>query len=121
MSKEDLLNGIGIVFDALKKARGPDERKALREANMEDVVKALLQALNKVRKLDNRNTELVSNVREVFYGNPEIEPAAVLKEISDVLNEKPADPFKKVEENIMNHAEVDLDENFNINNFLNGN
>lgn len=121
MSKVDLLNGIGIVFDALKKARGPGERKTLREANMEDVVKALLQALNKVRKLDNRNTELVNNVREVFYGNPEIKSDDVLKEISDVLNEKSADPFKKVEENIMNHAEDDLDGNFNINNFLNGN
>jgi hypothetical protein len=121
MSKEDLLNGIGIVFDALKKARGPDERKALREANMENLVKALLQALNKVRKLDNRNTQLVSNVREVFYGNPEIKPDDVLKEISDVLNEKSADPFKKVEENILNHVEDNLDGNFNINAFLNGN
>ena len=121
MSNEKLLNGISDVFQALKKAKGPDARRALREANMEDVVKVLLQALGRVRGLDNRNTELVRNVREVFYGNKNVDSDDLLREIAEALNEKRVDPKKKVDENIMNQIEDDLDENFNINAFLSGN
>ena len=89
------------------------------EANMEAVVTALQQALDRARHLDNRNTELVSNVREVFYGNPEIKPDDVLREISDVLNKKYVNPMDKTDQNIQNHIVDDLDENLNINDWLN--
>ena len=114
MSNEDLLVGLRDVFKALKNAI-PDRRRALRNANMEDVVKALLQALNKARPLDDRNTKLVNDVREVFYGNSQVNTDDLLKEISDVLNKKRVNPHDKVDENIRNKVEDDLDENLNIN------
>jgi len=122
MSKEDLLTKIGIVFNAVKNSRSANDRIDLRNATMEDLVKALLQALNKVRPLDNRNTELVSDVRKLFYyGANVVDPDDLFGKISEVLNKKIVNPQTKVEENIMNHVEDDLDDNLNINNFLNGN
>ena len=118
MSNEDLLKGFGLLFNALKKARGPAERKGLREANMEDAVKALQQALDKVRKLDNRNTQLINQVREVFYGNKDVDPDLLLKSISDVLNKKTVDPKDTILKNIESKIQDDLDENLNINAWL---
>ena len=117
MSKENLLRGLKRVFDALKEVKGQDQRKVLRDANMEDVVRALQQALDKVRHLDNRNTILINNVREAFYGNPAINTDDLFKEISDILNKKRANPMDKVDENIKNKV-VDLEETININAFL---
>ncbi len=117
MSKENLLRGLKRVFDALKEVKGQDQRKVLRDANMEDVVRALQQALDKVRHLDNRNTILINNVREAFYGNPAINTDDLFKEISDILNKKRVNPMEKVDENIKNKV-VDLEETININAFL---
>ncbi len=117
MSNEDLLRGLKRVFDALKEVKGQDQRKVLRDANMEDVVRALQQALDKVRHLDNRNTILINNVREAFYGNPAINTDDLFKEISDILNKKRVNPMDKVDENIKNKV-VDLEETININAFL---
>ena len=114
---EDLLRGLDLVFKALKEVKGQDQRKVLRDANMEDVVRALQQALDKVRHLDNRNTILINNVREAFYGNPKISTDDLFKEISDVLNKKHPNPLDKVDENIKNKV-VDLEETININAFL---
>ena len=117
MSKENLLRGLDLVFKALKEVKGQDQRKVLRDANMEDVVRALQQALDKVRHLDNRNTILINNVREAFYGNPAINTDDLFKEISDILNKKRVNPMDKVDENIKNKV-VDLEETININAFL---
>ena len=117
MSKENLLRGLKRVFDALKEVKGQDQRKVLRDAYMEDVVWALQQALDKARHLDNRNTLLINNVREAFYGNPAINTDDLFKEISDILNKKRVNPMDKVDENIKNKV-VDLEETININAFL---
>ena len=118
MDKDALLRGLGIVFNALKSAKGQEERQALREANMEAVVTALQQALDRARHLDNRNTALINNVREVFSGNANVDSDALLKEISDVLNKKRFDPQAKIEENKKNPVEDDFSENLNINAWL---
>ena len=118
MSTEALLNGLKKVFTILKEVKGTDERKALRDNNLEDVVTALQKALDRVRALDNRNTELINQVREVFYGNKDVNADDLLKSISDVLNKKRVDPREKVEENIRNNIEVDLNETLNINAWL---
>ena len=118
MDKDALLRGLDIVFNALKSAKGQEERQSLREANMEAVVTALQQALDRARHLDNRNTELINNVREVFSGNANVDSDALLKEISDVLNKKRFDPQAKIEENKKNPVEDDFSENLNINAWL---
>ena len=118
ISKETLLGGLNRVFNALKEAKGQDARKVLRDANMEAVVKALQQALDKVRHLDNRNTILINNVREAFYGNPKINTDDLFKEISDILNKKRPDPAGKIVANRQNQVEADLEEPLNINAWL---
>ncbi len=118
MSTENLLSGLKRVFDALKEVKGQDLRKVLRDANMEAVVKALQQALDKVRHLDNRNTLLINNVREAFYGNPKINTDDLFKEISDILNKKRPDPADKIVANRQNQVEADLEETLNINAWL---
>ncbi len=118
MSTENLLSGLKRVFDALKEVKGQDLRKVLRDANMEAVVKALQQALDKVRHLDNRNTLLINNVREAFYGNPKINTDDLFKEISDILNKKRPDPAGKIVANRQNQVEADLEEPLNINAWL---
>ena len=118
MSTENLLSGLKRVFDALKEVKGQDLRKVLRDANMEAVVKALQQALDKVRHLDNRNTLLINNVREAFYGNPKINTDDLFKEISDILNKKRPDPAGKILANRQNQVEADLEEPLNINAWL---
>ena len=117
IDKETLLNGLNIVFNALKKSRGQNRRK-LRDTQMEGVVKALQQALDKVRHLDNRNTMLINNVREAFYGNPNINIDDLFKEISDILNKKSPDPADKIIANRQNQVEADLEETLNINAWL---
>ena len=118
MSNEDLLRGLDRVFDALKEVKGQDQRKVLRDANMEDVVRALQQALDKVRHLDNRNTILINNVREAFYGNPAINTDDLFKEISDILNKKRVNPADKIVANKQNQVKDDLEEPLNINAWL---
>ena len=125
MSNEALLGGLDKIFKALKEARGPDERRVLRDANMDAVVRALQQALDKARYLDDRNTKLVNNVREAFYGNPNIDTDDLFREISDVLNKKRVDfsakvdeDIRKFEENIKNNVENDFDKPLNINEWL---
>ena len=118
MSNEDLLRGLDRVFYALKEVKGQDQRKVLRDANMEDVVRALQQALDKVRHLDNRNTMLINNVREAFYGNPNINIDDLFKEISDILNTKRVNPEDKIAANKQNQVEDDLEEILNINAWL---
>ena len=118
MSNEALLNGLKKVFDVLKEVKGADERKALRDSNLEDVVTALQKALDRARPLDNRNTNLINQVREVFYGNKDIDADHLLKSISDVLNKKRINPRDKIDENILNNIQDDLDENLNINAWL---
>lgn len=117
INKAALLNGLNIVFQELKKSSGQKNLRKLREANMEAVVKALQQALDKARHLDNKNTILINNVREAFYGNPKINIDDLFKEISDVLNKKQPNPMDKVDENIKNKV-VDLEETININAYL---
>lgn len=116
IDKETLLNGLNIVFTALKKSSRQNLRK-LRDNKMEGVVKALQQALDKARHLDNKNTILINNVREAFYGNPNINIDDLFKDISDVLNKKQPNPMDKVDENIKNKV-VDLEETININAFF---
>ena len=118
MSKENLLSGLNRVFDALKEVRGQDERKILRDANLEAVVRALQRALNKARPLDNRNTKIINDVREAFYGNKDIDTNYLLKSITDILNKKRVDPRDKIVENIRNQIADDLEENLNINAWL---
>ena len=118
MSTENLLSGLNRVFDALKEVKGQGQRKVLRDANMEAVVRALQQALDKVRHLDNRNTMLINNVREAFYGNPKINTDDLFKEISDILNQKRANPADKIVANKQNQVEDDLEEILNINAWL---
>ena len=118
MSKENLLRGLDLVFKALKEVKGQDQRKVLRDANMEDVVRALQQALDKVRHLDNRNTILINNVREAFYGNPAINTDDLFKEISDILNKKRVNPADKIVANKQNQVKDDLEEPLNINAWL---
>ena len=92
---------------------------------MDAVVRALQQALDKARYLDDRNTKLVNNVREAFYGNPNIDTDDLFREISDVLNKKRVDfsakvdeDIRKFEENIKNNVENDFDKPLNINEWL---
>lgn len=118
VSNEVLIRGLKDVFSALKEARNQDERKALRDANMEEVVVALQKALDNARRLDNRNTEIINNVREVFYGNKNIDTENLLKTITDVVNKKPVSNAAKVDENIRNKVDDDLDSNLNINDWL---
>ena len=118
MSNETLLLKLGILFNAVKEADGPDERQVLRDMNMEAAVKVLQQALNRVRHLDDRNTKLINDVREVFYGNKAIDPDKLLKDISDVLNKKPFNPDEKIAANKLNKVEEDLNETININAWL---
>ena len=118
MSKEDLLGGLNRVFNALKTVKGQDQRKVLRDANMGAVVMALQQALDKVRHLDNRNTMLINNVREAFYGNPAVNIDDLFKEISDILNKKRVNPEDKIAANKQNQVEDDLEEILNINAWL---
>ena len=116
-SNENLLNGLKRVFDALKKAKGQDARRVLRDANMNAVVGTLLKALEKTRPLDSRNTDIINNVREVFYGNKDIDTDYLLKTINDILNKERADPRDKIDEDIKNNV-LDLDETLNINAML---
>ena len=118
MSNENLLKGLDIVFNAVKNAKGQVEKRALRDANMEAVVKALQQALDRARHLDDRNTKLINDVREVFYGNKAIDPDKLLKDISDVLNKKRFNPDEKIAANKLNQVEEDLNETININAWL---
>ena len=118
MSKEDLLGGLNRVFNALKTVKGQDQRKVLRDANMGAVVMALQQALDKVRHLDNKNTMLINNVREAFYGNPAVNIDDLFKEISDILNKKRVNPEDKIAANKQNQVEDDLEEILNINAWL---
>ena len=117
MSNEKLLNGLKMVFDALKEAKGQAAIKVLRDANMNAVVNTLLKALENARRFDNRNTEIINNVREAFYGNKNIDTDYLLKTITDILNKKRADPRDKFDENIKNNV-LDLDETLNINAML---
>ena len=117
MSNEVLLGGLRDVFDALKSAI-PDRRRALRNANMENVVTALQKALDRVRPLDDRNTKIINDVREVFYGNKGVDADKLLKSISDVLGRKRVDPGDKIEKNLLNNIQDNLDENLNINAWL---
>ena len=117
MSNEKLLNGLKMVFDALKEAKGQAAIKVLRDANMNAVVNTLLKALENARRFDNRNTEIINNVREAFYGNKNIDTDYLLKTITDILNKKRADPRDKFDEDIKNNV-LDLDETLNINAML---
>lgn len=113
MSNEKLLNGLKMVFDALKEAKGQAAIKVLRDANMNAVVNTLLKALEKARPFDSRNTDIINNVREVFYGNKNIDADYLFKTINDILNKKRVDHREKIDENIKNNV-LDLDETLNI-------
>ena len=113
MSNEKLLNGLKMVFDALKEAKGQTAIKVLRDANMNAVVNTLLKALEKARPFDSRNTDIINNVREVFYGNKNIDADYLFKTINDILNKKRVDHREKIDENIKNNV-LDLDETLNI-------
>ena len=107
-----------MVFKALKQVRGQDQRRSLRDANIDAVVKALQQALDKARHLDNKNTILINKVREAFYGNQAISTDDLFNEISDILNKKRVNPEDKIAANKQNQVEDNLEENLNINALL---
>ena len=113
ISNEKLLNGLKMVFDALKEAKGQAAIKVLRDANMNAVVNTLLKALENARRFDSRNTEIINNVREAFYGNKNIDIDYLLKTITDILGKKRVDHREKIDENIKNNV-LDLDETLNI-------
>ena len=113
ISNEKLLNGLKMVFDALKEAKGQAAIKVLRDANMNAVVNTLLKALENARRFDSRNTEIMNNVREAFYGNKNIDIDYLLKTITDILGKKRVDHREKIDENIKNNV-LDLDETLNI-------
>jgi hypothetical protein len=92
-----------------------------RDLRMDPVVTRLSKALTETRGLDNNNTKLVNDVREVCYGNKSVNAKKLLKDISDVLNKKPAVPKKNDVDAKLEGELDDLDKNFNINDFLNGN
>ena len=71
-----------------------------------------------MRHLDNRNTILINNVREAFYGNPAINTDDLFKEISDILNKKRVNPADKIVANKQNQVKDDLEEPLNINAWL---
>ena len=120
MSNREVFAEIKAVFDELTMTHGVSARRKLRDTKMESVVTLLLKTLNKIRRLDNRNTELINNVREVFYGNKKVKPDAVLGEIADVLSKKPTRPKEENSDNeILGPIEAP-DENININAFLGG-
>ena len=72
------------------------------------------------RPLDSRNTDLINQVREVFYGNKDVDADYLLKSISGVLNKKPVDLADKLSKEIENRKNVpdDFAENLNINAWL---
>ena len=53
---------------------------------MELLIEKLQKALDKARELDVRNVQLLNQVREVFYGNKDIDTDYLYNCISDVLN-----------------------------------
>ena len=87
---------------------------------MELLIEKLQKALDKARELDARNAQLLNQVREVFYGNKNIDTDYLYKCISDVLNKKPVDFADKLSKEIENRKNVpdDFAENLNINAWL---
>ena len=69
----------------------------------------------------------MNDVREVCYGNKSVNAKKLLEDISDALNNKPAnpkknaDPMKNVVDAELKDEFDDLDKNLNINAILNGN
>ena len=104
-----------------------------RDKRMDPIVTKLSKALTEARGMDRRNVKLVNDVREVCYGNKEIDPKKLPDDISDVLFKKPADPkksahagrnadpLKNVDDAKLKNQIDDLGENLNINAILNGN
>jgi hypothetical protein len=110
-----------------------------RDKNMDPIVTKLSMALTEARGLDDRNVKLVNDVREVCYGNKDVDAKKLLRDISDVLFKKPADPkksahagksadagknaepLKNVDDAKLKNQIDDLGENLNINAILNGN
>jgi len=110
-----------------------------RDKNMDPIVTKLSMALTEARRFDDRNVKLVNDVREVCYGNKDVDAKKLLRDISDVLNKKPADPkksahagksadagknaepLKNVDDAKLKNQIDDLGENLNINAILNGN
>ena len=87
---------------------------------MELLIEKLQKALDKARELDVRNVQLLNQVREVFYGNKDIDTDYLYNCISDVLNKKPVDLADKLSKEIENRKNVpdDFAENLNINAWL---
>ena len=87
---------------------------------MELLIEKLQKALDKARELGTRNVQLLNQVREVFYGNKDIDTDYLYKCISDVLNKKPVDLADKLSKEIENRKNVpdDFAENLNINAWL---
>ncbi len=123
-----LLEDLADDFNTLKNTI-PEMRRRLRDTRMEDTVSALQKAMDKVRPLDVRNTDLINQVRQVFWGNMKIDTDKLLNDISGVLNKKRVDygdkvdkNIKKAEEDIKNNIEIDFDkaevEPLNINAWL---
>jgi hypothetical protein len=104
-----------------------------RDKRMDPIVTKLSKALTEARGMDRRNVQLVNDVRQVCYGNKVIDAKKLLDDISDVLFKKPADPkksahagrnadpLKNVDDTKLTDKIDDIDKNFNINDFLNGN
>jgi len=87
---------------------------------MELLIEKLQKALDKARELDTRNVQLLNQVREVFYGNKDIDTDYLYKCISDVLSKQPVDLADKLSREIENRENVpdDFAENLNINAWL---
>jgi len=101
---------------------GADVRMTLAQVNarksLTAIVDPLQKALSKARPNDNDNVKLVNQVRKVLAGNEDIDTEDLLNRIKTALDKKIVNSRDKVAEELEKDIEVDLDNNLNINAWL---
>ena len=101
---------------------GADARMTLAQVNarksLTAIVDPLQKALSKARPNDNDNVKLVNQVRKVLAGNEDIDTEDLLNRIKTALDKKIVNSRDKVAEELEKDIEVDLDNNLNINAWL---
>jgi hypothetical protein len=95
----------------------------VREKLVDSVVDRLVEALRNVRGMDPRNARLVNQVRDVIYGDQDIDADALVEEISDVLHKERVDFKANIGKNdpLVQQIEDNFDENLNIDALLGNN
>lgn len=101
---------------------GADVRMTLAQVNarksLTAIVDPLQKALSKARPNDNDNVKLVNQVRKVLAANEDIDTKDLLNRIKTALDKKIVNSRDKVAEELEKDIEVDLDNNLNINAWL---